>query len=136
VAVNVDALQIAALIEFRTVGIQHWNRTDSELRRKFLDPRHIFVGRKIREYVDEGRRCGRFIAMHLRPKKNLQRPAAKLHLIDLATGVTAADLTDLAALSTKFLDIDLQIRMPNVRRFFIRYVRGIPGVGKFLGSLG
>ena len=84
VAVDVDVLRVPPLEPLRAVGVEH--RDDVE-RERGEDPLHRRVAAmplEVVEDVEERRRRGRLVAVHLRPEQDAERAGTDGHHVDRA----------------------------------------------------
>ena len=83
VAVDVDALRVAPLEPFGAVGVQH--RDDVQGQRATGVRLHrglVAVPLEVLEEVEQRRRGGRLVAVHLRPEQHAERPVPDSNVID------------------------------------------------------
>ena len=82
VAVDVDALRVAALRLLGAVGVEHRDDVQREPVEDLRDVRRGAIGLEVVEDVEERDRRRGLVAVHLRPQQHVQRPAAEPEMVE------------------------------------------------------
>jgi hypothetical protein len=82
VAVDVDALGVAALEPFRAIGVQHRDGAQGQGREHAGDARLGAMPAQVLEDVEERRGRRRLVTVHLRPQQHVKASRARLHHVE------------------------------------------------------